>query len=97
MKSLLVVLCLAVSGNVFANSIAQTVSSPLMSSAATTLGMAEKQAALVLNDAQEFMLTGSASSFLSQKIKETQELNLDSSESEALSILINDAETILSK
>lgn len=97
MKSLLVLVSIVMSGSVFANSIAQTVSSPLMSSAATSLGLAEKQAEIVLNDAQEYLLSGAASSFLSQKIKETKTLNSDLSESEALEILLQDAEKILSK
>ena len=97
MKTLLVLVSIIMSGTALANSIAQTVSSPLLSSAVSSLGLAEKQAEIVLNDAQEYLLSGTASSFLDQKIKETKSLNSDLSETEALEILLQDAEKILSK
>lgn len=97
MKSLIVILSLAISVNVFANSVAQTSMSPLFSSAATSLGYAEKQAALILDDVQAYMQTGEASTFLSQKILEAQEINDGASEADAVEMLVNEAQTILSK
>jgi hypothetical protein len=104
MKSVIAMLSLVISVNVFAesvtNSTALTTASPLISSASssTTSGTApEKQAVLVLNDAQEFIQSGNASAFLSQKIKEVQEANAGASESDALEMLVNEAESILSK
>lgn len=101
MKSLIAVLALAVSANVFAYSITDstvlTSVSPLLSSATTSGSLPKLQANAVINDAQEMLQTGESSSFLSQKIKETQELNAGVSESEALDILIESAQSILSK
>lgn len=101
MKSLIAVLTLAVSANVFAYSITDssvlTSVSPLLSSATTSGGIQKAQANAVINDAQEMLQTGETSSFLAQKIKETQDLNEGASETEALDILINSAQSILSK
>jgi hypothetical protein len=101
MKSLIAVLALAVSANVFAYSITDssvlTSVSPLLSSATTSGELQKVQANAVINDAQEMLQTGETSSFLAQKIKETQDLNEGASETEALDILINSAQSILSK
>lgn len=101
MKSLIAMLALAVSANVFAYSITDstvlTSVSPLLSSATTSGGLQKVQANAVINDAQDMLQSGEASSFLSQKIQETKDLNEGISDSEALDILLNSAESILSK
>ena len=53
------------------------------------------EAQAVLNDAQEMMQTGFVSILLLEKIQETQKLNAGLSESEALDILIESAQTII--
>lgn len=101
MKFAIAMLSLVVSANVFAYSVTDssvlTSASPLLSSATTSGGLQKAQANTVINDAQEMLQTGEASSFLSQKIKETQDLNEGASEAEALDILIESAQSILSK
>lgn len=101
MKFTIAMLSLVISANVFAYSITDstvlTSVSPLLSSATTSGGVQKAHANAVINDAQEMLQTGEASSFLSQKIKETQDLNAGASETEALDILINSAQSILSK
>jgi hypothetical protein len=101
MKFTIAMLALVVSANVFAYSITDssvlTSASPLLSTATTSGGLQKVQANAVLNDAQEMLQTGEASSFLSQKIKETQDLNEGASEAEALDILVESAQSILSK
>ena len=99
MKSVIAMLSLVISANVFAYSITDstvlTSASPLLSSATTSGGVAEKQAAIILNDAQEYDQSGTASAFLSQKIKEAQEVNEGASESDAVEMLVNEAQSIL--
>lgn len=101
MKFTIAMLSLVISANVFAYSITDssvlTSASPLLSTATTSGGLQKVQANAVLNDAQEMLQTGEASSFLSQKIKETQDLNEGASEAEALDILVESAQSILSK
>ena len=101
MKFAIAMLSLVVSANVFAYSVTDssvlTSASPLLSNATTSGGLQKAQANTVINDAQEMLQTGEASSFLSQKIKETQDLNEGASEAEALDILIESAQSILSK
>lgn len=101
MKFTIAMLSLVISANVFAYSITDssvlTSASPLLSTATTSGGLQKVQANAVINDAQEMLQTGEASSFLSQKIKETQDLNEGVSESEALDILVESAQYILSK
>lgn len=101
MKFTIAMLSLVITANVFAYSVtdisALTSISPLLSSATTSGGMQKIQADAVLNDAQEMLQTGEASLFLSQKIKETQDLNAGVSEIEALDILIESAQEVLSK
>lgn len=101
MKFAIAMLSLAITANVFAYSITDstvlTSVSPLLSSATTSGGLQKAQANAVINDAQEMLQTGETSSFLSSKIRETQDLNAGISDSEALDILINSAQEILSK
>lgn len=101
MKALIAVLTLAVSANVFAYSVVdstQLVSvSPILSVMTSSGGLEDKQAAVVLNDAQEYLQSGNMSSFLSQKIKEVQDLNAGASEADAVDMLVDAANDILSK
>ncbi|MEA9357719.1 hypothetical protein SHI21_15925 [Bacteriovorax sp. PP10] len=101
MKSLIAILALAVTANVFAYSVTDssvlTSAAPFLSSATTSGSLGKVQANAIINDAQEMLQTGETSSFLSQKIKETQDLNAGASESEALDILIESAQSLLSK
>ena len=101
MKSAITILSLIYSINVFAYSVtdvsAITSASPLLSSVTTTGLFQKAQANVMLNDAQEILLTGKSSMFLSQKIRETQDLIQGISEAEALDILIQSAQIILSK
>ena len=101
MKFTIAMLSLVVSANVFAYSVVDSSvllsASPILSSATTSGGLPKIQANAVLNDAQEMLQTGNASLFLSQKISETQDLNEGISEVEALDILIESAQEILSK
>ena len=101
MKFTIAMLSLVISANVFAYSVTDvlvlTSASPLLSSA-TTSGAAQKaQADAVINDAQEMLQSGEVSIFLSQKLQETQKLNKGISEAEALDILIESDQSILSK
>lgn len=105
MKTTLAILSLILSANVLASDVAYssadssvlTTAGPMLSSATTSGTLPEKQAQMVLNDAQDFMQDGQMTAFLSQKIKEVQELNKDASQSEALDLLIAEADSILSK
>lgn len=101
MKFTIAIVSLVVSANVFAYSVTDssvlTSASPLLSSATTSGGVQKVQANAVLNDAQDMLQTGEASTFLSQKIKETQALNDGVSAAEALDILIESAQSILTK
>lgn len=71
MKTTIALLSLVLSANVFAYSIADstvlTSATPLLSSATTSGTLPEKQAAMVINDSQEFFQSGKLSVFLSQK------------------------------
>lgn len=100
MKIALIALSLTVSANVFAYSItdstALTSLVPLMTSySATGVKVRKAQAETILNDAQEFMQSGKASTFLSQKIKELQADNAGMSEDDALEVLIEVAQSVL--
>ncbi|MBC7429326.1 MAG: hypothetical protein H7336_11980 [Bacteriovorax sp.] len=99
MKTMIALLSLVISANVFAYSVADSTvlasASPMLSSATTSGTLPDKQAALILNDAQDLIQDGKMSSFLNQKIKEVQALHIETSESEALDLLISQAESIL--
>lgn len=99
MKLTIAILSLVVSANVFAYSLADSSvlssATPLLSSATTSGAFNAKQAALVLNDTQEFMQSGNLSAFLGQKIKDAQALNEGTSQEDALDMLINEAEALL--
>lgn len=99
MKFTIAMLSLVVSANVFAYSIADstviTSASPLLSTMTTSGTVPEKQAAMVLNDSQEFIQSGKMSAFLGQKIKDAQAVNAGASAEEALDMLINEAESLL--
>jgi hypothetical protein len=98
MKSMLIVTALVImSGNVFASSVVQTALAPFATSALTTLGPAFKQAQIIVNDAQEYLQTGTATTFLAQKISEIQAEDSAISDSEALEILLENAQIILDK
>ena len=110
MKFTIAMLSLVLSANVFAysvtdavtgvaNSLVSTTSSPFLTSTAITMGaqMEKVQAEAVINDAQDMLQTGEVSLFLSQKIQEAQAQNLDLSVDEALDLLIESAQSILSK
>jgi hypothetical protein len=99
MKLSLTILSLVLSANVSAYSLADssvlTSATPLLSSATTSGAFNAKQAALVLNDTQEFIQSGKMSAFLGQKIKDAQALNEGASQEDALDMLINEAEALL--
>lgn len=103
MKTTLAILSLIVSANVFASDVAYsladssviTTAGPMLSSATTSGTLPEKQAKMVLNDAQELIQNGKMSAFLNQKIKDVQALHDDASQAEALDLLISQAEAIL--
>lgn len=99
MKLSIALLTLALSANVMAYSITDstvlTSASPFLSTVSTSGGFAEKQAALVLNDSQEFFQSGRLSAFLSQKVSEVQAEISDASVEEAVDLLVNEATTIL--
>lgn len=101
MKFIIAMLSIAVSANVFAYSVADssvlTAASPLLTSEITSGGVEKFQAKEILDDAQEMLQTGDTSPFLSQKIKETQDLNQGTSVAEALDILIESAQSILAE
>lgn len=98
MKFTIAMLSLVVSANVFAYSITDstvlTSASPFLSSASTSAGLQQKEAAQVLNDVQHVEF-GKVSPFLAQKIQETQDLNAGISAAEALDMLIIEAEAVL--
>lgn len=71
-----------------------TSATPLLSSA-TTSGSTQGQAKAILADAQAFIHSGKKTAFLSQEIKNIQELNNEASEEDALEFLINEAQEIL--
>lgn len=105
MNKIIIMLSIIVSSNLFASESSNmfsmgtldvtgvTSSYPL----SATSGILKAQAQMVQNDAQELMHSGQASVFLSQKIQETQEMNNNISQLEALDLLIKDAQLILSK
>ena len=99
MKTTIALLSLVISANVFAYSVADssvlTSAAPMLSSATSSGSGTQKLAALILNDAQELIQYGKMSSFLNQKIKEIQATHTDASQSEALDLLINQAEAAL--
>lgn len=99
MKTTIALLTIVLSANVMAYSITDstvlTSATPLLSSATTSGGFAEKQAALVLNDSQEFFQSGKLSAFLAQKVSEVQSEVSDASVEEAVDLLVNEAESIL--
>ena len=103
MKTTIAILSLILSVNIYASDIAYssadstvlTSAGPMLSSVTTSGSLPEKQAQMVLNDAQELIQDGKMTAFLNQKIKDIQALNADTSESEALDMLIEQAENIL--
>ena len=99
MKTTIALLSLVLSANVFAYSLADstvlTSASPLLSSATTSGTIPEKQAAMVINDSQEFFQSGRLSVFLSQTINDAKAVNAGVSDEEALDMLINEAQSIL--
>lgn len=103
MKTTIAILSLIISANIFASDIAYSVADssvlisagPMLSSATTSGTLPDKQAAMVLNDAQDLIQGGKMSAFLNQKIKDVQESNAGASEAEALDLLIEMAESIL--
>lgn len=98
MKTTITLLALALSANVMAYSITDstvlTSATPILSSATTSGGFAEKQAALVLNDSQEYFQSGRLSAFLAQKVSEIQAQS-DLSVEEAIDVLVIDAELLV--
>lgn len=100
MKSLIAVLALTVSANVFAYSIADstvlTSASPFLTSATTLSGL-KAEANQVINDAQNLMQSGEASAFLAEKIKLVQASDDSIADMEAVEILIEDAQVILAE
>ena len=99
MKSTIVMLSLVFSVNAFASTLAPTIWTSVTAGIAGVVvtSNAKVQSLAVLNDAQEMLNTGRTSLFLSQKIQETQDLNEDLSEVEALDILIESAQNILAQ
>ena len=108
MKFTIAMLSLVLSANVFAYSVTNAVrgtinlgisstSSPFLTSTGVSVAQQKVQAEAVINDAQDMLQTGEVSLFLSQKIQETQALNDDLSEGEALDMIIDSAQAILSK
>jgi hypothetical protein len=71
------------------------VATPILSSATTSGSLPQKQAQMLLNDVQDLIQDGKMSAFLNQKIKDIQALHKDASESDALDMLINEAEAVL--
>ena len=101
MKKTITILSLIFSANTYAYSLGDstviTAATPFLSSATTSGPLPEKQAAIILNDTQEFFQSGKLSSFLAQKIKDVQAVDLSASDEEAIDRLINEAESILNK
>lgn len=99
MKVSIAILSLVLSANVMAYSIVDssvlTSATPLLTTATTSGGLADKQAALILNDSQEFFQSGRLSSFLAQKVSEVQAEISDASVEEAVDLLVNEAVSIL--
>ena len=103
MKTAIALLSLVITANVFASEVAYssadssvlTTAGPMLSSATTSGSIPEKQARMLLNDAQDLIQDGKMSAFLNQKIKEIQAQDTDASESDALDLLINQAEALL--
>ena len=103
MKTAIALLSLVITANVFASEVAYssadssvlTTAGPMLSSATTSGSIPEKQARMLLNDAQDLIQDGKMSAFLNQKIKEIQAQDADASESDALDLLINQAEALL--
>lgn len=92
MKLIVASLALILSTNLFAVSF---VVAPAASTSVSSAIPYKTQAVLILNDAQEYMQSGKASVFLSQRIKEVQSVNVDASENDALEILVNEAQSVL--
>jgi hypothetical protein len=98
MKIFIALLSVFVTANSFGASLndASAVTTILpYATSATTVTLPKLQAAIVLNDAQEAMQSGKVSTFLAQKIKDVQTSNSTMSESDALEIVIADAQEIL--
>ena len=101
MKSTIALLCLALSVNVFALeslrlSLAMT-TTPTLFPATTSEVVKKVQAEAIVNDTQAMLQTGKVSVFLSQNIQDLQAQNKGLSETEALDVLIEAAQMILSK
>ena len=91
MKFTIVTLSLILSTNLFAKSVYEASELSLFTS------YLKVQAEYVIEDTQEMLQSGRISILLSQKIKEIQAANQDLSDAEALDILIETAEKVLSK
>ncbi len=110
MKSLIAVMAIVVSANSFAYSVGYStvttyqvgVGTSLVTAASLLSSSGEdlygrKVSERIIQDSQEMMQTGEATPFLSQMIKETQDIFTEASEEESLGILVTRAEEILSK
>lgn len=99
MKKLIAISILALSFNAFSTSIVGTVTSAtesiIASLLATSSGSVHKEAAQLINDAQEFIQSGNMTPFLSQKIKLVESLDSGMSDLEALDALISASEKLL--
>lgn len=99
MKSIIAILALAVSANVFAYSITDstvlTSILPSVSSASTTGGYPE--ALQVVNDAQEFLQSGAIHPKLAERINILQDNNSALSTGEAVDMLLARAEEIIAE
>lgn len=98
MKKLIALTVLTLSVNTFAASFVGTTLLPTESLALTTAassGNPQKQAALIINDTQEYMQSGVMTPFLSQKIKDIQAQDSSVSDQEALDALVSVSEQIL--
>lgn len=98
MKKSILVLALTLSSQVFAYSVtdssAITTALPLISTLSTAESLNAQKAQVVMNDAQEYLLTGEQSPFLAQKINEIQAAHGVSAD-EAFDLLIEAAESLL--
>ncbi len=98
MKKLIAVMALALSVNTFAASFVGTTLIPsesLALSSAASSGNPKQEAALIINDSQEYMQSGIMTSFLTQKIKDIQAQDSSVSDQDALDALVSVSEQIL--
>lgn len=108
MKSLIALIAIVASANSFAFSVGYSTVTTYKIGVGTSLVTAatllsssgqdlygRKVSERIIQDSQEMMQTGEATSFLSQMIKQTQEIYTDASDAESLGILVTRAEEIL--